>query len=146
MRQWGVFVAILLIAACSAWARREETLEELKTRAQSANAEERNTASVRVAELQLDAADKLFTEGKPDQAQTTLAEVVTYSEKARDAATQSNKRLKSTEIAVRKMTHKLRDVKRTVAFEDQAGVQSVIDRLERVRTDLLAKMFGKGEK
>ena len=45
------------------------------------------------------------------------------------------------------MAHKLRDMKRTLSFEDQAPVQDAIDRLEHVRTDLLTKMFGiKGEK
>jgi hypothetical protein len=73
--------------------------------------------------------------------------VATFSEKARDAASKSGKKLKPTEIAVRKMAHKLRDMKRTLSFEDQAPVQDAIDRLEHVRTDLLTRMFGiKGEK
>ena len=53
------------------------------------------------------------------------------------------KRLKDTEIAVRKMAEKFRDVKRTLPFEDQAPVQQAIDSLEKMRTDLLAVMFGK---
>jgi hypothetical protein len=71
---------------------------------------------------------------------------VNYSDKARDAAIRSGKKVKDTEIAVRKMAEKLRNIKRTLAFEDQAPVQSAIDRLEQMRTDLFERMFGKRQK
>jgi hypothetical protein len=41
------------------------------------------------------------------------------------------------------MVEKFRDVKRTVAFEDQAPIQQTMDELEKMRTDLLSAMFGK---
>ena len=141
-----VILAILLSSSLAVWAKKEETLEELKSRAETTNLEERTGVCVRIAEEQVKAADKLFTEGKAEEGRAALQDVITYSEKARDAATQSGKKLKATEIAVRKMARKLHDIKRTVAFEDQAPIQEAIDHLERVRTDLLAKMFGKGGK
>lgn len=141
-----VILAILLSCSLAVWAKKEETLEDLKSRAETTNLEERAGICVRIAEEQVKAADKLFTEGKAEEGRAALQDVITYSEKARDAATQSGKKLKATEIAVRKMARKLHDVKRTVAFEDQAPIQEAIDHLERVRTDLLAKMFGKGGK
>ena len=68
---------------------------------------------------------------------------MSYSKKATDASIDTGKRLKGTEIALRKMAEKLRDVKRTVAFEDQSPIQQTIDQLEQMRTDLLSAMFGK---
>jgi hypothetical protein len=138
--------AVVLAVSLTLWARKEETLEELKARAESVSVEDRPGICIRIAEHQLDAADKLFLEGKPSEGNSALADVVSYSEKAGDAATQSGKKLKNTEIAVRKMSRKLHDVKHTVPFEDQGPVQEAIDHLERVRTDLLAKMFGRGGK
>ena len=45
------------------------------------------------------------------------------------------------------MAEKLRDLKRSVSFEDQAPIQKTVDRLEKMRDELLARMFGKkGEK
>ena len=44
------------------------------------------------------------------------------------------------------MAEKLRNIKRTLAFEDQAPVQGAIDRLEQMRTDLFERMFGKKKK
>ena len=71
--------------------------------------------------------------------------MVLFSQKARDAAVRSDRKLKSTEIAIRKMAAKLRDIKRTVIFEDQVPLQAAADRLESFRTDLQTKMFGKGK-
>ena len=78
-----------------------------------------------------------------DQARAAVDDIVTYSEKARDTVTQTKKRLKDVEIDVRKMADKLRDIKRTLAFEDQPPVEQAIDRLEDIRTTLLKEMFAK---
>ena len=79
--------------------------------------------------------------GKVDEARSALKDVVTYSEKAHDAAIQSGKRVKNTEIDFRKMAVKLRDIKRTVNFDDQEPLQAAAERLESLRTDLLTHMF-----
>jgi hypothetical protein len=71
---------------------------------------------------------------------------VSYCEKARDAALQTKKRIKNVEIDTRKMADKLRDIKRTLGFDDQAPVDQAIRRLEDVRTVLLQEMFAKDEK
>ena len=36
--------------------------------------------------------------------------------------------------------------KRTLPFEDQASVQSAVETLDKIRTDLLSRMFGKNPK
>ena len=81
-----------------------------------------------------------------DEARAAVSDVVRYSEKAHDAASHSGKNLKHTEIQLREMAVKLRDIKRSLPFEEQAAVQDAADHLERLRSDLLARMFGKGEK
>jgi hypothetical protein len=58
---------------------------------------------------------------------------------------ESGKRLKPTELASRKMSHRLRDLHRTLNFEDQAPVQAAADRLEYLAQDLLTHMFGKSK-
>jgi hypothetical protein len=93
------------------------------------------------------AADKLYQAGKVDDAAAAVKDVITYADKARDAAVKTGKRLKQTEIIVRKMAAKLRDVKRGLAFDDQGPVQAAVEHLESLRTDLQAHMFGgKGDK
>ena len=110
-------------------------------RCESAKVEDRPALCVEIAERQLKSADELYTAGKVDEARSALKDVVTYSEKAHDAAIQTGKRVKNTEIEFRKMAAKLRDIKRTVNFDDQEPLQAAADRLESLRTDLLTHMF-----
>jgi hypothetical protein len=145
MRRQTTIVSILLATSLLALAYKTETLQELMSRADSARVEDRPALCVEVAERQLKSADELYTAGKPDEARTAVKEVVGYSEKAHDAAIESGKKVKNTEIAFRKMAAKLRDIKRSLNFDDQAPVQAAVDRLESLRTELLSHMFGKGK-
>jgi len=139
-------LTMLLFALASAYGAKDETVDELKSRFESARPEDRPELGIRIAQHQLRDADKLYSEGNADPARADVEDIVTYSEKARDAAIQTKKRLKNVEIDVRKMAEKLRDIKRTLAFEDQAPVEQAIRRLEDVRTTLLKEMFAKEDK
>jgi hypothetical protein len=145
MRLWITIAAVLVGTSFPAFAYKTETLQELMARADSARVEDRPALCVEIAERQLKSADELYTAGKVEDAQAALKDVMTYSEKAHDAAIQSGKKLKNTEIDFRKMAAKLRDIKRSLNFDDQAPVQAAADRLENLRTDLLSHMFGKGK-
>jgi hypothetical protein len=138
--------AMLLLALASAYGAKDETVDELKSRFESARPEDRPELGIRIAQHQLRDADKLYSEGNADRARADVEDIVTYSEKARDAAIKTKKRLKNVEIDVRKMAEKLRDIKRTLAFEDQAPVEQAIHRLEDIRTTLLKEMFAKEDK
>jgi hypothetical protein len=138
---------ILFLALVSAYGpAQDETVDELKVRVESARLEDRPELCIRIAQHQLRNADKLYTEGQVDKARAAVDDIVTYSERARDSALQTKKRLKNVEIDVRKIADKLRDVKRTLAFDDQPPVEQSIRRLEDVRTTLLKEMFAKENK
>ena len=138
---------IFLLALGSAFGlAKEETVDELKARFASARPEDRPELGIRIAQHQLRNADRLYSEGKVEQAREAVQDIVGYAEKARDAATQTKKRLKNVEIDARKMADKLRDIKRTLALEDQPPVEQAIGRLEDVRTALLKEMFANDKK
>ena len=145
MRAQVTILAILFTTSLLASGNKTETLQELIARAESARVEDRPALYVEIAERELKSANELYTAGKVDEARTAVQDVVTYSEKAHDAAIQSGKRVKNTEIEFRKMAAKLRDIKRSLNFDDQAPVQAAAERLETLRTDLLSHMFGKGK-
>jgi len=145
MRPQVTIAVLLLGTSFFASASKPETLQDLMKRVESARVEDRPALCVEIAEHQLKAANELYTAGKVDEAQTAVKDVVTYSEKAHDAAMESGKKVKNTEIAFRKMAAKLRDIKRSLNFDDQAPVEVAADRLESLRTDLLSHMFGKGK-
>jgi hypothetical protein len=129
--------------AAPAFAAKEEGVDQLIARAESARPEDRPALYLEIAHLKVESADKLYNAGNPEAGNASLQDVLMYSKKATDGSIDTGKRLKASEIALRKMAEKLRDVKRTVAFEDQSPIQQTIDQLEQMRTDLLSAMFGK---
>jgi hypothetical protein len=137
--------ALSLIFLVSSAAAKEPTIEELKARLSSTSIGDRPALCLQIAERQLDDASKSYSEMESEKAQAAMTDVVAFSELARDYAIQSHKHQKQTEIAVRKMTRKLNDLRHSVSREDQASVQNAIDHLQRVRDDLLLAMFPKGK-
>jgi polyhydroxyalkanoate synthesis regulator phasin len=145
MRSRLTVLTVLLAASLAAFAYTEETLQELVARAEAARPEDRPGLYIEVAERHLKTAAELYRSGKSEDARQAVNDVVTYSQKAHDASAQTGKRLKNTEIAFRKMAARLRDIKTTLNFEDQAPVQAAADHLEDLRTDLMSRIWGKGK-
>jgi hypothetical protein len=146
--QVAIFLAALAGAVPAAFAApafptKDESVDQLIARAEAARPEDRPALYVEIARQKADIADQSYRDGNAEAGTAALREVVTFSQKATDASIETGKRLKNTEISLRKMVEKFRDVKRTVAFEDQAPIQQTMDELEKMRTDLLAAMFGK---
>jgi hypothetical protein len=145
--RWCTVVAVAaLVAASTARARPavEPTIDELKTRLVSASVSEKPRLCVQIAERQLTEADKLYAASENDKGQVALTDVLSFSEQARDYAIQSHKHEKQTEIAVRGMIRKLTDMLHTLSHDEQAPLKDTINRLQRVRDDLLTAMFPKG--
>ena len=136
-------LALLAAASLAAFAAREENVDELIARAESAQPNDRAALYLKIAHLKAEAADKLYDNGNAEAGRAALQDVVAYSKKATDAAIATGKKLKNVEITLRKMAEKFRDIKRTVAFDDQTPLQQTVDELEKMRTDLLSAMFGK---
>ena len=141
----GLLLSALAAPAMSAGGE-QPSVEELKGRVANASVGERPVLCIHISERQLDTADKFYVAGDSEQGKAALVDVVAFSELARDYAIQSHKHEKPSEIAIRKMTRKLAAMKHAVSHEDQDQIQTTIDRLERIRDDLLAAMFPKGAK
>jgi len=144
MRPLALWMLPVLLA--SSFAAVPQSIDDLKARADNARPEERIGICLQIARQQLNRADKLFTDGDAVQAHAAVRDVVTYSQKAGTAASQTKKHQKDVEISIRKLAEKLRDIKRTLAFEDQPGVEKAIQELESIRTALLKEMFSKEKK
>ena len=138
-------VIVLLAVSLMVFASKEETLQALIARAEAAPLRDRPGLYIEIAARQLKSADALYDEGKANEARMAVQDVVTYSSKARDAAVESNRKVKNTELAMRSMARHLRDMKHTLNYEDQAPVQAAADHLENLADDLLTHMFGKGK-
>ena len=102
MKKLWIIVVVLLSAL--AWASdKQESIESLKARADQAQPKDQVVLFTRIAERQLDALDKAYNGGTVREAQAALADVVTYGVKAAQVSGETGKRMKQTEIAMRKI-------------------------------------------
>lgn len=142
MRSRIILTALLMVSTLLLWAlNSDQDLSRLIQRAQSAPVDQQAHLCAEIARRELKSADELYTADKVDEARTAVAQLIAYSDKASEAAIQSGKHLKDTEIAMRKMADKLRDIKLRLTIDDQAPVQAAADHLETLRTSLLKHMF-----
>ena len=61
-------------------------------------------------------------------------------------AIQSKKKVKRTEIKIRQISLRLRNMKFDVDADDQPSVQAAVDKLEHYRAELFKSMFSMGDK
>lgn len=142
MRTLGGAILILLLVAAGTTFGREETTEELIARADAARPDQQPDLYMQVAQRQLKSATEAYKSDKMEDFHVAVQQIVKYSDSAHSAALHSGKHLKNTEIKIREIATRLRDIKLNVEIEEQPPVQAAIDRLEGFRTELLHSMFG----
>jgi hypothetical protein len=142
MRTWRRLLIAASLAGLAMAISKDASIEELKSRLEATNRpDEKVKLGITIAQRQVGNADKLFRENKSAEAQAAVRDAVTYAGEARDNAVATGHHTKDTEIALRKMIHRLTDMKRSLSFDEQTSVQSAIDQMEKMRTDLLNRMF-----
>ena len=140
-------MTIIVFATClSVLARKDESLAEMMSRVDGARPEEGIPLAIQIARKELEVVAEANKSNHDETARAALADLLTYAGKASETSLQSNKKLKDTEIALRKIAERLRDLKRSADFEQQAPLQEASERLENMRTQLLSKMFAKKER
>ncbi len=139
IRQVGVLLFLLNALSLA----HGESAAELKARADAAQGGDRAKLSLEYAQRQLEDANKLYEQGDVDKAAAEIHEVMAYCHQAADAASDSGKRLKKTEIDLRKLEHRMRDIGQSLNIDDRPTVDKAVQELEDLRAGLLARMFGK---
>jgi hypothetical protein len=134
-------VVILLLASGIALGSNPSS-SELKAKADSAHGAEQAKLCLEYARLQLEDSNHAFTDGEVDRGQAEVREVVEYLHKAADAASESGKQLKETEIKLRKVEERMHDIGESLAFEDRPPVRQAVEEIEQIRTDLMIRMWG----
>jgi len=131
----------ILLLTTAAAAKGPETLEQLKARADASSRSRRPLLYAEVVQRDIEEANKLFTDGDAERAHATVKDAVAYAEKSRDALRDQPKKIKDTEIALRRAEHRLNDIRRTLALEDQPEVQAAVEQIAAVRKQILDQMF-----
>lgn len=119
----------------------EEKLAQLKAHAEKMKEQDRGRTYSEIARALAEIANQQFADGHPEQAQASIKEAVSYSEKAASAAKQHNKKIKDTEINLRECARRLDETRRAVTVDEQAAVKEAIVRIDQLRKELLDHMF-----
>jgi DNA repair photolyase len=142
MRKHVGVVVLLVAASLLSFGKRDETIEQLIARAEAAPVQQQSDLFLEVAERELKLATEAFKVDKREEGRAALEQIVKYSDKAHSASIRSSKRIKHTEIKLRQISGRLRDIKMNIDVDDQAQVQATIGKLEDFRSELLKSMFG----
>jgi len=123
-------------------ARQEDTVPQSMAKADAASTGQQADLCMEVAEREVKVAVEAFKTNKIDEGRDSLQQIVKYADKGHSAAMQSGKRLKHTEIKLRQVALRLRDLKSNLEVDDQPLAQATVDKLEDFRTEILKSMFG----
>lgn len=135
---------ILLLVACglTALGSDNDTLEQLIARAQSASASQQLDLYLEIADRESKLAVNAYKTSNLEDSHKALDQTVDYADKAHANVLKSGKKLPHTEIKIRRLVARFRDLKQNVDADEQTAVQTAVDKLEGFRTDLLKSMFG----
>src|ERR1041385_2219071 len=97
-----VTIFVLVAAATSLASDKNDTLEQLKAKAETAEGKHQIELLTEIAERQSKAADEAYNAGNLEQAHAAIDDVAEYGVRAAKEATNTGKRMKQTEIARRK--------------------------------------------
>ena len=142
MIRWLILVVFVLTLSAAA----QQTTEQLRAKLDHSTGGDAAKLAVEIASRDVEQASAEFTAGNNDRGHALIAEAAQLVERAGAAAMESNKKVKDTEIAVRKLERHLEDINRTVSFEDQDQIEESMKIIGRVRNQLLDRMFGLDEK
>ena len=136
----GIILLCLFAAAPVSNASENESLEKLIARADSTQPPHPDLF-LEVADGELKLAIQAYKENKAGAGRAAIQQLADYAGKAQALVLKSDKKLPQTEIKIRRMSTRLRDLKLNVESDEQPAVQSAIDKLEGFRTELLKAMF-----
>lgn len=135
-----ISIFILSLLSLAAFGE-EKTLDQLKAEAERADSGQQAKLCAEVAERLVSVADKQFSDGESVKAHATVQEILQYATRARDLAIKTRKKMKDTEIHLRRCRHALENMRRTLAAEDRPLVEAVEKQLEQFGEDVLEAMF-----
>jgi hypothetical protein len=134
-----VFGCVLLAVAAFAQT-------DVKAKADAAIGGDKAKLAVEYTQEATKSADAAYKQGKDEEGDKYLLDIAQYAKLASDAAMQSSKHEKDTEINLRKIVNRLVDIKNTRPYDQQDQVQKTIDSVDSARNALLEFMFQRKHK
>jgi hypothetical protein len=143
-----IYALILLFAAAAGGQTPNpaDPFVQRRTAAEAATGGHRAKMLVELARDEMEAANQAFTDGDADKGQKLAAAAAQDAEHSSEASAGSGKRLKETEIDLRKLQTRTRDIARSLALDDRPVLEKIVTQIEQFRQALLDRMFGDNKK
>lgn len=138
MRKSASIVLLLTLALLASG--EQKSIDQLKAEAEHADGDQPKVLA-ELAERLVSVADKQFTDGESVKGQATVDEIQQYATRAHDLTIKTRKKMKETEMHLRRCRHDLENMRRTLAAEDRPTVEAVEKKLEQYAEDILEAMF-----
>jgi len=138
----GSVLFFMVVCGLICFGDEKDTLEQLIARAESASASQQLDIYLEIADRESKLAVDAYKSSNLEDGHKALQQTVAYADKAHANVLKSGKKLPRTEIKIRRLVARFRDLKQNVDADEQTGVQAAVDKLESFRTDLLKAMFG----
>jgi hypothetical protein len=117
------------------------SVEELQRKIQSAQGGKKAELLLQLSHDQVEQVSKLYHDGDADKAFGLLKEAGSNADQATSISLESGKRLKDTEIELRKLSERVQAIRQEASFEDRNPFDVSIQNLEQNRSKLLDRMF-----
>ena len=137
-----VVVAFLSVCVLAQQPQQADPFAARRAEAEAAHEGHRAKLFVDLAHAEMEAADKAFTDGNVELGHKLASAAATDADESGKAAVDSGKRLKDTEIDLRRLQMRTRDIGQSLAFEDRPPIEKIVQRIELMREAILDRMFG----
>lgn len=136
-----VIVIILVLVLAGASLNAQQSMDQLRARMESSKGGAKAKFAMEIAARQVEEANAAFEAGQTDRGHQLVREATDLVQQAGNDALEANKKVKDTEISVRKLGKRLEGIQRTVNFDDQDQFDESLQIINTVRNKLLDRMF-----
>jgi phosphomevalonate kinase len=124
-------------------ANNQTALATLQTRAEQAEPRDRCYLYAEIVSRMTDIAGQQLNSGDSALASETLKQVQQYAEKMQSDIGDDSKKLKDSEMLVRRTAFRLHELLHAASYEDRPALESTLNQLDKIGAQLMMRVFKK---
>lgn len=118
-------------------------LAELQAKVDQAQPRDRCFLYAELVSRMTDVAGRQLNAGDSVEASETLKLIQRYADKIQMGIADDSKKLKLTELLMRRTSFRLEDILREASYEDRPALEATLTQMNKVRTQLMMQVFKK---
>lgn len=139
---YGLLIGVLLATGCSELCAAQDAPPDLQQKADQANGADCARLNMQAARKSVEDAKRFFESGDMKSAHNAIDLSLRYVGRSVDCSLQAHKREKDTEIDLRRLIERMKEVSHTLDTEERPQLSRSLYELEEQRDRLLHAIFG----